>query len=63
MDKFNNDVFKNFQENAFPEDELFEIRGGSDDGAGWVTSISGECTRSGESCWTMQGLADWISGN
>ena len=62
MDNFNKDVFEDFQKNAFSEDELSEIKGGSD-GAGWVTSISGECTRSGESCWTMQGLGDWISGN
>jgi len=59
----NIDKQDSFIKDVLSQEELIEIRGGQiDDDAGWVTSISGECSNSGESCWTMQGIGDWITG-
>ena len=34
--------------------------GGYFEGDGWLLSVSGECSKTGRSCWTMRGLCDWV---
>ncbi len=43
--------------------DLDLIKGGTQPGDGWWCSISGECSGSQRSCWTIEGIADWATGH
>jgi len=59
-------VYAHLLNEELNSEELNEIRGGhrtGNEGTGWLASVSGDCSRSGNSCWTVIGMAEWMTGN